>query len=87
LILWILGCGVPEACDEMCRRAADAQEACLADRGLTWEAAGFADRDDFLGHCDTWAWEEAQIGDAGKTCATRRDRLDGTCASYEALTW
>jgi hypothetical protein len=89
LILLLFGCGVPEACDAMCARAADGEAACLEERQLTWTSAGYADRDDFVAHCGTWAWEEVRLSGsaAAEICAERRDSLDGTCAAYEALDW
>ena len=90
MILLFLACAVPEACDEMCGRAADAEESCLEERALTWGSLGLSDRSDFLDHCDTWSWEEVRLTGtrtATETCEQRRDALDGTCASYEALAW
>lgn len=89
MILFLLACGVPEACDAMCARAADGEAACLDERQLTWASAGYADRADFLDRCDTWAWEEVRLSGSAtaEICAERRDSMDGTCAAYEALAW
>jgi hypothetical protein len=90
ILLYLPSCAGPAGCDVMCARAADAAEACLDERELGWSALGFEDRERFLAGCDTWAWEELQLSGraaTAATCAARDDGLDGSCASFEALSW
>lgn len=93
----------PPACVEMCTAAAGLYGGCLSDWGAGWEAAGYTDEDDFLGACETWAWEMSLLeadavarGDGGaagalvQTCRARRDAFsapDATCEAYTSIDW
>lgn len=83
LLLWLLGCdGGADPCDPFCEAAADAQAACLSASDLDWSALGYADRDDWLDRCQTWAWEQRQLArDAGASA----DAVDAACQAEEAL--
>lgn len=100
----VLGCAQPDpSCDAMCEAAASLYGACLEDWGVSWEAAGFVDEVDFVGRCETWAWEMHLLEDAAvdrgdldkagivdETCATREVALsaeDATCAAYTDIDW
>jgi len=95
--------GVPEACVEMCAAGAAVYGACLEDWGVSWAEAGHEDRSDFLGSCETWAWEmsllEADAVDRGapgaegataEACDERRAALrapDATCEAWTDVDW
>lgn len=104
MLLLLLACAVeaPPACDAMCSSAAELYGGCLEDWGVGWEAAGYADEDDFLNSCSTWAWEmqvleedavergEAAGGEVAATCRERTALLeaeDATCKTYTELEW
>ncbi|MEE2750118.1 MAG: hypothetical protein VX519_01705 [Myxococcota bacterium] len=89
-----------EACDDMCRAAANAQEACLSEWGSEWEDLGYVDRSDYLNSCDTWAWEmhllekDARVPNAPNAteeiCLDRQEWLDSnsfTCESWQDVDW
>jgi len=93
----------PPACVSMCEAAATLYGGCLTDWGANWEAAGYADERDFLGACETWAWEMSLLeGDAVeqgdptaegslvRTCRERADAFseaDATCDAYTGIDW
>jgi hypothetical protein len=70
----------------MCVHAAELYEPCLIEWGLDWPAAGYDDRAHFLGSCDTWSWEMAQVHrDALRRGLTEeRDWLVNTCDARSA---
>lgn len=85
MILLLLACGEPDACDAMCEVAREKFGTCLEESGLEWgEGAGYSDPLDYDNWCATWTWEARQLGVAG-TC---EDKLavfrDGTCDEYRA---
>lgn len=96
-LLALLACDAPpEACAQACAAAAVAMQGCLAEDGLGWEAAGYADEAAFLDACDTWAWEQLQLareagqGRAalGEACEVRAEDIEqGTCEEFMALDW
>lgn len=95
--------GAPEACEAVCAPAAEAWSVCLEERGLTWEDAGWSDREAFSEACHTWAWElgllAADARSRGVTdaeaalrdyCDARAGRFAGgslTCDALFALDW
>jgi len=101
----LAGCQVeaPAACTEMCQAATSLYGECLAEDGVDWTAAGYADGDDHQDRCETWAWEMAVLeddavarGDAeaegatARVCAERRDILSAdtaVCADYTDTDW
>lgn len=97
LLFALLACNAPPAvCESMCAAAAVVQADCLAQDGLGWEAAGYADEESFLGSCDTWVWEQLQLQrDAGygrseleAICDDRRATLeDGDCEALMLMDW
>lgn len=96
LLLLLLGCeDPPDPCAAMCAVATETQAACLAEEGVDWTAAGYADRADYRDACDTWAWEarllEDDAGEDGavdETCRTRRETLSGgACDELAAIDW
>lgn len=94
LLLALLACAdAPDPCARMCARAEALYGACLESWGLGWEAAGYADADDFLGRCETWAWEmrlleedavrRGELEEAGAVdaaCQERADRFEQAAA-------
>jgi hypothetical protein len=106
LLLLSAGCAsdeAPPACVEMCVAAAGLYGACLSDWGADWEAAGYADEDDFLGACETWAWEMSLLeidavergeadasGSLVQTCEARESAFkeeDASCDAYTEVDW
>ena len=97
LLLLLVGCGtpLPPACVEMCAAAASLYGGCLEDWGGDWTMAGYADQEEFVDACQTWAWEmqqlEAHHGDEGwteGTCAERAPTFaGGDCASFTGTDW
>ena len=106
-LLLLLACAAhPEAppdCAQMCGSAEALYGTCLSDWGLGWDAAGYADGQDFVASCETWVWELAVLeeeavrqgdaGAAGRTqdfCQERFDQLsadEATCAAYTEQEW
>lgn len=97
LLLFLLCCApVLGPCDAMCAAWVEAKGACLADEGLDWEAAGYADQADAADACQTWAWEQRQLAtdpaEVDALCAARQEAIpeeieEGTCAELNALDW
>jgi hypothetical protein len=103
LLLALSACADPaDPCAPMCAAAASAYGACLDPDGEgaeapEWEAAGYADRQDFLDACDTWAWEQRLIADeegaperVDAACAQREDALRTAadpCAAFSGMEW
>ena len=95
--------GAPPACVRMCVKAAALYGGCLDDWGADWPAAGYADEADFIGACETWAWEMSLLeadavergdtGAAGSLVGTCDDRgaafsaPDATCDAYTGTDW
>ncbi len=81
----------------MCEAAASLYGGCLRDWGADWEAAAYADEEDFLDACGTWAWEmrqlEADVDHPGATDQTCEERAaaftaeDATCEAFTGLDW
>lgn len=81
----------------MCEAAADLYGGCLSSWGADWEAAAYADEDDFLDACATWSWEQRQLevdaGEDGATNAVCEERAllfvsdEATCDDYTTLDW
>lgn len=106
LLLALTGCApdpAPPACVQMCAEAAVLYGGCLEEWGAGWEAAGYADQQDFLGACETWAWQmglleedAVQAGEAGaagatlRACRTRATAFAdpaATCETYTGIDW
>lgn len=96
ILLFFLACQtVPAECELMCKSAADTYGACLDGWGLDWEAAGYADKEDYLESCRTWAWEQGQLlteagqrGGLASGCATREADIEAaTCEEYADINW
>lgn len=88
--------GAEDACAPFCRAASDAQAACLAASDLDWEALGYADQDDWLESCQTWAWEQRQLArDAGVSagavdaaCQAQEGAMEGGgCSEIQSFDW
>lgn len=93
----------PPACVQMCAAAADLYGGCLDEWGAGWPDAGYADRADFLGACETWGWEMALLerdavqggdtaaeGTLARTCVDRRSAFQAdtaTCETYTGIDW
>lgn len=96
-MLWLLllACARPDPCADMCLEAEALYGACLGDWGASWSDAGYADGDDFIDACETWAWEMRRLeragGDRGwtdETCAVREARFaQGTCSDFTETDW
>jgi hypothetical protein len=87
----------------MCAAAAGLYGECLTSWGADWEAAGYADEDDFLEACETWSWEmsllendavdqgnETASGSVVAACRERKDSFaahDATCDAYTGTDW
>ena len=98
MILFLVGCSTaPDPCTTMCENAATLYGGCLSTWGADWEAAGYADEDEFLDACATWAFEMRQLeddaGKTGETDQTCEDRAatfaaeDATCDAYTGIDW
>lgn len=98
MVWFLVGCAAaPDPCTLMCEAAADLYGGCLRDWGAGWEAAAYADEDDFLDACGTWAWEtrqlEVEAGESGATDAACESREalfaaeDATCDDYTTMDW
>ncbi len=97
LALVIACASPPDPCASMCDAAATLYGGCLADWGVGWEAAGYVDEDDFLGACQTWAWEQrlleadaadrglTEVGGVDATCTDRAASFDAAAADPDAL--
>lgn len=85
LLLLALGCAPADRCDAMCDAALARFSACMEERGLTWGASvGYADAEDYANWCDTWAWEQRQLGEEA-VCEEREATFrDGDCDAYYA---
>lgn len=76
-LLLLLACSeAPDPCATMCVQAEALYGTCLEQWGVGWEAAGYADGDDFLASCETWAWEMELLEEA----AVKRGELEQTGA-------
>jgi len=87
----------------MCVAAADLYGACLEDWSADWASAGYADRDDFLDGCQTWAWEMSLLeedavegglagaeGATARACTERERSMtaeDAVCEDYTGVDW
>ncbi len=98
MLLLLLSCErTADPCTGMCQAAAALYGGCLTSWNADWEAANYADEDDFLDACATWAWEMRQLEvDAHETGATEQmcversaafSAEDATCDSYTTLDW
>ncbi|MCK6504031.1 hypothetical protein L6R53_11625 [Myxococcota bacterium] len=97
LTVWLGACGSSEVdpCEEMCAAAADLYGGCLDDWGATWTDAGYADADDFVDGCKTWAWEmrlleetHAIEGWTDEICVERADLfMEGECSAFTGVDW
>lgn len=105
LLLALAACGddAPDPCDRMCAAAASLYGGCLEEWGAGWEAAGYEDDRDFLGSCETWAWElrlleedavkTGEIARDGQVDAVCRERAaalsaeDAACEAFTGLDW
>ncbi|GDX80038.1 hypothetical protein LBMAG42_18490 [Deltaproteobacteria bacterium] len=98
MIWFLLGCATaPDPCVAMCEAAADLYGGCLSTWGADWEAAAYADEDDFLDACATWSWEQRQLeveaGQEGATDAVCEERAalfaaeEATCDDYTTIDW
>ena len=78
-------------CTDMCAKATELYDGCLADWGLDWTAAGHEDAASHERSCQTWAWEHTQLLDADlvdTTCAERAAIFqEGSCADYTSIDW
>ncbi len=86
LSLWVLslGCAPREdPCETLCVHAEEKFSACLAESGLEWGASvGFTSAADFQDWCDTYVWEEQELGREG-WCDDRQAIIDdGDCAAW-----
>ncbi|MBM4369182.1 MAG: hypothetical protein FJ102_23410 [Deltaproteobacteria bacterium] len=97
-MLWLLACVTqPDPCLAMCEAGAALYGGCLAEWGADWTAAGYADEDDFLDACDTWAFEWRQIeavdgheGQTDATCVARAEQFSAstaTCDDFTSTDW
>ena len=105
LLLALAGCAddAPDPCARMCDAAAALYGGCLEEWGAGWEAAGYEDDRDFLGSCETWAWqlrvleedavETGEIAEGGQVDAVCRERAadlsaeDAACEAFTSLDW
>lgn len=81
----------------MCEAAASLYGGCLREWGADWEAAAYADEEDFLDACGTWVREMRQLeadadhlGATDQTCEERAAAFtaeDATCEAFTGLDW
>lgn len=85
LPLLFAACGGGEVCGSVCTVAQATFESCLDTRGQEYGASvGFESAEDFANWCDTWAWEQEQMG-TESVCQTTLDALaGGDCAAWQA---
>ncbi len=93
---WLVGCA-PDPCEAMCEAAVGPRWDCLARSGLDWEAAGYADAEDFEAACRTWAWEMRLLeedagleGEVDAACALRAEALaapGADCDTWSRWDW
>jgi hypothetical protein len=95
---FLLASCTPESdpCPEMCASAAALYGGCLADWGADWMAAAYADEDDFLDACDTWAFEMRELegeqheGETSDACVDRAavfSSEEAACDDFTGLDW
>ena len=97
LLLGLLACQAgPDPCVPFCEAAADAEAACLSASDLDWSALGYADREDWLDSCQTWAWEQralardadARAEDVDAACQAQESAMEeGGCAMIQSFDW
>lgn len=80
ILLW--GCAA-DRCEAMCDAAILRYEACMEERGLSWGDA-YADEADYRDWCDTWSWEQRQLGTADRCEENEAVFESGNCAEYDA---
>jgi len=85
VILLLLACaGAPDPCASMCSAAGELLGACVEDWELDWPAVGYADEADFLGSCETWAWEARLLErEARRQGEAERGAVDLLCEQRE----
>ena len=84
LTLLLLACAPDDDCAAMCDAALSGLESCLAAEGREWEGSGWESPEDFANWCDTWSWEQRQLGQEA-TCAEKLPELrDGDCDAFYA---
>lgn len=81
----LLACAPADSCAAMCDAALARYSTCLEERGLSWgPQVGYDGPEDYANWCDTWAWEQRQLGEE----AVCDDKLptfrDGDCDAYYA---
>ena len=78
----LISCGVKAepSCLELCEQTATAYDSCLQQQDLDWQATDYSGRDDFIGRCETWAWELSMLErDALKRGEIEQPQVDGAC--------
>lgn len=76
-------CTYTDPCESMCSSALTRYEGCMEERGLEWGMA-YADEEDYLNFCETWVWEQGQLGAEPDCPAMQATFDDGTCEEYDA---
>lgn len=84
-LLLAAGCGGEDACVSVCTVAQATFEACMDSRAQEYgPTVGFESAEDFANWCDTWAWEQEQMGTEG-VCQDALETLSGgDCAAWQA---
>lgn len=83
LLPLLLGCAPDDGCAATCDVALARYEACLPEWGLEWGVA-YEDAADFRNWCDTWAWEQRQLGQADRCAEVTGALEDADCMGYAA---
>jgi hypothetical protein len=82
-MLWLLLACSEDPCVAMCVAAQARYEVCMEERGLTYGMT-YADAADYQNACDTWVWEQRQLGEE-PACVDMTTTFDeGTCEEYDA---
>jgi hypothetical protein len=69
----------------MCVATTARFEACLDERGETWESAGYSSALDYRESCHTWAWELRVLARSPGAPEQAEENLDEFCAERQAV--
>jgi hypothetical protein len=83
LIALLQSCTHTDSCAAMCQSALDRYEGCMEERGLEWGMA-YEDEADHLNFCETWVWEQEQLGTPPDCPAMQATFDEGDCEEYDA---
>ena len=79
LVLGFACSTTPESCEELCLAAEELTANCLEGWELDWNAAGYANAQDFQNSCSTWAWEQEQLIEAAQKRGEKTADLASVC--------